>query len=154
MFSIKLVKLSAPIEKVLKFQRKDNEYFVIISSEYACSPRFVQYAFLQAFKACEVGKNTAKSLELEWLCKLALTPNVASALQFTKPDDNVVALASFNCFEKESDMREICEVQAVSAQLKKEGEKLLIAKYKISAKALENYAIEDLLIETAAVENV
>ncbi len=154
MFSIHLLESNVSLDELLKLKLSSNAYFIVISSEYVCVPRFVEYAFLQAFKTFENGQNTAKTLNLEWLCNLALTKNVSNAVNFTKPSGKEICLASVNCFETQAELKKIGAKIKLSEVLRQKVEKNLVKKYEISAKALEVYKLEDLLIEKAAVENL
>ena len=150
MFAIHLLKGSKPLEEMLKHKGT----FVVISKEYVCVSRFVEYAFTQAYKTYAKGQNTAKTLSLEWLCKLAQTKNVISAVNFTKPNGKEVCLASVNCFETPAELEKIGTELAITKAFRQEAFETLIEKYAIPAKALEVYKLEDLLIEKAAVENI
>ncbi len=153
MFSIHSLQLEAPVERVVQTRVPGNACFIVIRSEYACVPRFVQYAFLQAYKSYVAGAGVAKSLSLEWLCKLALSKNVSSAVNFTKPVESAACLASVNCFEN-GEWKKFSTPIKVEKRYFKAFEKTLIDKYCISEKALSVYSLEDLLIESAAVENI
>ncbi len=154
MFTIHLLNVNSSIDDVVKMKTASNAYFVVISAEYVCVPRFVQYAFLQAFKTFETGQQTAKTLNLEWLAKLAMTKNVSNAVNFTKPSGKEMCLVAVNCFEKEGEIMKIGAPLNLTTQFSEKAERTLAEKYNISAKALEVYKLEDLLIEQAAVENV
>ena len=161
MFAVHLLKCSKPTEEILKHSGT----FVLISKEYSVVPRFVQYAFLQAFKTFETGRQTAKTLNLEWLAKLAMTKNVSNAVNFTKPfslekksllaqKKVELALACVNCFETDAELAKVGEKLKETASFVQNAESTLREKYSISAKALEVYKLEDLLIEKAAVETL
>lgn len=150
MFAVHSLKCSKPLEEILKHKGT----FIVISSEYAAVPRFVEYAFIQAFKTFEKGQNTAKSINLEWLSKLAMTKNVSNAVNFTKPSGNEVCLAAMNCFETEAELEKIGKKVKLSEKFRQKAGKTLTEKYAVPAKALNAYKLEDLLIEKAAVENL
>lgn len=150
MYAVHLLKSSKPLVEILKHSGT----FVIVSAEYACCPRFVQYAFMQAFKTFEQGQATAKTLNLEWLCKLALTTNVSNAVNFTKPSGKEICIAAMNCFEMSAELEKIGEKIEVNKEFRQKAEQILKEKYAVPAKALETYKLEDLLIEKAAVENI
>ncbi|MDP3742081.1 MAG: KEOPS complex subunit Cgi121 [Candidatus Micrarchaeota archaeon] len=150
MFAVHLIKSSKPLEDILKHSGT----FVLISKEYSVVPRFVQYAFMQAFKTFETGRQTAKTLNLEWLAKLAMSKNVSNAVNFTKPGGNEICFAAVNCFEADAKLAEIGVELQFDKKFREKAESILAEKYNISAKALEVYKLEDLLIEKAAVENI
>ncbi len=155
MFSIYSLELIAPIEEVLKYKLRSNAAFIVINNEYAAVPRFVQYAFLQAYKSYAGGKNIANTLSLEWLCKIALTTNVSNAAEFTKPVLPLVCLAAVNCLDdaNKTELQAIGKLQVPQKAFLKNAEQSLCKKYGLSEKTLSVYAFEDLLIEKAAVEN-
>ncbi len=153
MFSIYLVNLKSSIEKVIEVKR--GGFVVFIRPEYVCVPRFLEYAFLQAYKTYGSDKNVAKTLELEWLCKIALTNNVASALSSTRPDSKTAVIAAVNCFENLSELSSFSEIiTEADKSLLKTAPAFLAEKYSLTKEALEHYSLEDLLIEKAAVENL
>ena len=157
MFSLNLLYSSFSADELLaklKPLKTSSSAAVVIRWEYAACPRFVEYALLQAFKSFESGKASAKSLELEWLCKLALTTNVANALQKTKPQGKCIALATVNL---PLSTEELCKLGAPcckSPALLNVGGKFLKTQYEITDAALATYSLEEMLIETAAVENI
>ncbi len=154
MFAVHLLRLNCSTEEMLKTKLAPNACFVILSSEFVCVPRFVEYAFMKAFKSCEAGKNTANTLSLEWLCNLSLTKNVSNAVNFTKPSGNEVALACVNCFEKTREITQLGAPVNVGKEFREKAVQSLKEKYRIPPKAVDVYSLEDLLIEKAAVENL
>lgn len=138
----------------LKLFRTSSSAAIILRSEYAVCPRFVEYAFLQAFKSFELGRASAKTLELEWLCKLALTSNVANALKKTRPESKCFVLAAVNMPLSTEQLCKIGSQCCSTPTFLRAGEKFLKEKYGITEAALKNYSLEEMLIETAAVENV
>ena len=156
MFSIYSLELIAPIEEVLKHKLRSNAAFIVINTEYVAAPRFVQYAFLQAYKSYAGGKNIANTLSLEWLCKIALTANVSNAVEFTKPALPAICLADVNCFDdvNKTELQAIGKLRLPSKEFLKNAEQSLCKKYGLTVEALAVYKFEDLLIEKAAVENL
>ena len=157
MFSLNLLYSGLQPDEVLaklKPLRTSSSAAIVIRWEYAIAPRFVEYAFLQAFKSFESGSNSSNNIELEWLCKLAVTKNVANALDKTRPTSKCLVLATANLHLS---LQQLCKLGAPCCKspfLKVEAEKFLKTRYGITESALENYSLEEMLIETAAVENI
>ena len=152
MFSIHLLR-SNNVEEVVK-KIPSNVAAIVISEEYICVPRFVEYAFMQAFKTFEKGQNTAKTISLESICNLALKKNVSNAVNFTRPSGTEMCFAAMNCFETPVELANIGIELPIGKEFRQKAEEILIEKYDIFAKALAVYKFEDLLIEKAAVENI
>ncbi|MBI4406742.1 hypothetical protein HY571_02405 [Candidatus Micrarchaeota archaeon] len=151
MYSICLLRSNNSIDEFVKAMPADS-YFVVLRPEYVCVPRFVEYAFIQAFKTFETGRQTANTISLEWLAKLALTKNVSKALFVTKPEKGLWCVACIN-LEKKA-LEKFGKFKRPGKEFCEKAGKKLVTLYNIPKKALEVYSLEDLLIEKAAVENI
>ncbi len=150
MYSICLLRSNCSIEEFVKAMPVDS-HFVVLRPEYVCVFRFVEYAFIQAFKTFEA-HGTAKNLSLEWLCRVALSKNVSKALSFTKPEKSTWCVACVNLEKKQ--LEKFGKVEAPSKKFCVSSAKFLVELYGVPKKALELYSLQDLLIEKAAVENI
>jgi len=157
MFSLYLLYSSLSPDEILaklKLLKKSSSAAIIVRSEYAVVPRFVEYAFIQAFKSFEQGTSNANHIELEWLCKLAVTKNVSNGLDKTRPTSKCFALATINLSLSAEQLCKIGAPCCATPSLQKSAEKFLKERYEITEAALKNYKLEEMLIETAAVENI
>ncbi len=157
MFSLHLLYSSLSPDEILaklKPLKKSSSAAIILRSESAIVPRFVEYAFIQAFKSFEQGTQSANHIELEWLCKLAVTKNVSNALDKTRPTSKCFVLATINLPLSTEQLYKIGAPCCASPSLQKSAEKFLKERYEITNAALENYSLEEMLIENAAVENI
>jgi tRNA threonylcarbamoyladenosine modification (KEOPS) complex Cgi121 subunit len=126
---------------------------VVLRPELCFSAKFLRYTLFLAYKSFQNGGASARSLGLEWLCRIAGTGNVSSALEFCLPPKEKGTLVGI------ASAREIPAAvfgplgDAVKPDPKKLG-KEAAARFKVSPAALERNSLEDLLVERSALASV
>ena len=108
---------------------------------------FSLFLTLKAFQN-RPAESHAKSIGLEWLCRLACTPNVSKALVWTAPQGGEKVIASTVSFNDK-----LKKKLGISEKNRKSmpDVKFLSEFYGISEAALENYSILELARERMAV---
>ncbi len=108
---------------------------------------FSLFLALKAFQN-RPAESHARSLELEWLCRLACTPNVSKALERTAPQGEEKVISSTVGFENKLKKKLGISGKKINAI---SDVKFLSEFYGISEAALKNYSVLDLARERMAV---
>ena len=120
---------------------------LLVRTELAV-PELLYFSLFSSLKAFQEGTNRARSVELEWACRLACEGNVATALKRTTPVGGKMAIATDMQVDK-SDFQSM----GITEEIKKGGTpdaKFLAEFYGIKKEALKNYDIIDLAREKMA----
>ncbi|HII38540.1 TPA: hypothetical protein HA318_00870 [Candidatus Micrarchaeota archaeon] len=146
------IQLAHSSEDALKLLKKTRAPpFVITRTELGFFPRFLKYSLFSTYKSFQNDEPTAaRTLGLAWLCKIACTKNIDRTLELTKPNGGKAAITSEDELPPES-IALTGTVYEPTATERKAAEKTLQKLFEITDAALEEYALEDLLIEKAAV---
>ena len=122
--------------------------FVLTTPEIGFLERFLKYTLFLTYKSLQ--QESPLRPDILWLCRIACTNNIDRALDFTKPAGKKVVLTSEEELSK-STIAAVGKAYEPTAAERKEAEKTLQKKFGLSDAALKEYALEDLLIEKAAV---
>jgi len=126
---------------------------VVVKPELCFSEKFLRYTLFLAYKSFQAGAASAKTTNLEWLCRIAGTGNVSKALAFCLPEKNagsVVGIASVQKIPSRT-----LGLVGTPARLNKKALKNKCALlFGIPKKLLARYSLEDLLVEKAALASI
>ncbi|MBU1197240.1 hypothetical protein KJ765_01880 [Candidatus Micrarchaeota archaeon] len=124
------------------------EKTIALKPELAGFPRFLAYTYSQTYKAFLSGSASATKFEVEWMCRIACTPQHAKAIRFCAAT-RMAALVSLVRIPKTLRTR---FGKSISFALSVSAKQALGAQYGYSPEVLKHYALEDLLIEKTTVE--
>ncbi|MGB9577139.1 MAG: hypothetical protein ACP5IG_03080 [Candidatus Micrarchaeia archaeon] len=137
-------------ELVAELRKSLEGPFIVVKPELGIFPRFLKYCLFSTYKSFQEERAPAKDFALSWLCFVACTPKIDKALALTAPRKNVFAVVSESPAHVTARIgREIRFPSSARERAKAEEE--VAREYDVSKAALENYCVEDLLIEKAAV---
>jgi tRNA threonylcarbamoyladenosine modification (KEOPS) complex Cgi121 subunit len=122
---------------------------VVVRQSFGCS-KLLYYSLFLSLKSFQMARNRAKSVELEWLCRLACDSNVQSALKATAPvAGEPVAIVSTKAFPAalKKQLGITAEVSCRDCD-----SKFLSAYYGLSKESLKHYSLCGLAMERMAVE--
>jgi len=140
-------------EMVEALKAKFGPDFIAVRPELCFSEKFLRYTLFLAYKSFQNGTASARTMGLEWLCRIAGTGNVSTALKFCLPPREKGSVVGIACAKKidGAELKGLGEpVKAGLAEL----EKKAAALFKVSKNELANYSLEDLLVERAALAAV
>ncbi|NYZ75191.1 hypothetical protein H0O03_02915 [Candidatus Micrarchaeota archaeon] len=144
------VECAHSLDETIRLLRKTQASpFVLTTPEIGFFERFLKYTLFLTYKSLQQESASLRP-DILWLCKIAGTKNIDRALEFTRPTGKKVALTS----EEELSASALAAVGKTfepTAAERKKAEKTLQKKFEVSDAALKEYALEDLLIEKAAV---
>jgi tRNA threonylcarbamoyladenosine modification (KEOPS) complex Cgi121 subunit len=122
---------------------------VVVRKSFGCS-KLLYFSLFLSLKSFQIGSNKAKSVELEWLCRLACDSNVQSALKATAPVPcEEVAIASTRSFPSKL-KKELGITREVSCR--ECDAKFLSSYYGLSVESLNVYPLCSLALERMAIE--
>lgn len=113
----------------------------------ASLPKFLSYTLSQTFKAFLSGQATARKFEVEWLCRLACTPQIEQGLQMTAFKDRA-GIASVEPIPK---TRLEKWGTPLAYRFTPAEKKRLARLYHLPDSVVRRYGLEELLIEKSAV---
>jgi tRNA threonylcarbamoyladenosine modification (KEOPS) complex Cgi121 subunit len=122
---------------------------VIVRRSFGCS-KLLYYSLFLSLKSFQIATNKARTVELEWLCRLACGSNVQSALKATAPvPGEAVAIASTKPFPAK-----LKKVLGITGELscKDCDSKFLSSYYGFSKASLKAYPLCGLAMEKMAIE--
>jgi tRNA threonylcarbamoyladenosine modification (KEOPS) complex Cgi121 subunit len=124
---------------------------VVVRKSFGCS-KLLYFSLFLSLKSFQMGKAAAKTPELEWLCRLACTSNVSSALRDTAPrKGEAVAIASTAAFPAK--LQKELGVTG-KASCKDCDVKFLSEYYGLSSESLSKYRLCELSKEKMAIAAV
>ncbi|MCX6767124.1 MAG: KEOPS complex subunit Cgi121 [Candidatus Micrarchaeota archaeon] len=124
--------------------------FAVLRPELCFSEKFLRYTLFLAYKSFQDNRASARTIGLEWLCRIAGTGNVSKALGFCLPPKEKGAVAGIACAKKIPQKTLAAAGSEVKTGLKALGKKAA-AHFGVTKEALARYPLEDLLIEKAAL---
>jgi tRNA threonylcarbamoyladenosine modification (KEOPS) complex Cgi121 subunit len=122
---------------------------VVVRKNFGCS-KLLYFSLFLSLKSFQMARNRAKSVELEWLCRLACDSNVQTALSATTPvPGEEVAIASTKAFPAA-----LKKQLGITAELscKDCDSKFLSSYYGLSKESLKHYPLCGLAMERMAIE--
>ncbi|MEW5955070.1 MAG: hypothetical protein AB1626_00850 [Candidatus Micrarchaeota archaeon] len=136
------------LDETIRLLRKTQASpFILTRPEIGFFQRFLKYTLFLTYKSLQ---QETRSPDLLWLCKIAGTSNIDRALEFTKPLGRKVALTAEDELSAGT-LAAVGKTYAPSDAERRKAEKTLQKIFEVSDAALKEYALEDLLIEKAAV---
>jgi len=140
-------------ELVSSLRQKCGDDFIVVKPELCFSEKFLRYTLFLAYKSFQNGTASAKTLGLEWLCRMAGTGNVSTAISLCLPSREKGTVVGIACPRK-IEGAELADLgKPVEIGLAALGKKAA-ALFKVSKNELANNSLEDLLIERAALAAV
>lgn len=161
------------LNKARDASREQKTVIQAFDPDAVLSKKHLQYSFSQAFKACEKGTNIAKNLENEFLLRTAATRRISEAITRAgtkNPKKTLLAIITeeknthasktkqnsetqnLKTPKRQNQISEILErLEAKKTKWIPPSEKTIAKRYQLNEKALENYTVEQLLIEKIAL---
>jgi len=122
---------------------------VVVRRGFGCS-KLLYYSLFLSLKSFQIGTNKARTVELEWLCRLACESNVQSALKATAPaQGEPVVIASTKAFP--AGLKKALGITG-EVSCKDCDNKFLSSFYGLSKESLKAYPLCGLSMEKMAIE--
>lgn len=158
MITVYEARLSVPLDKALGLIRKaaPEATAIIVRKELGSGP-LLYFSLFLSLKALQEGRNRARTLELEWLCRLSCCGNVSSALKATAPVPGETAVIATTIafgpgLQEQLGVLGVIESGEGKGGRKGEDDVFLKDFYKLTDEALSEYSVPDLAMEKMAVE--